>query len=72
VSLILAGHTHGGQFVIPYTPPLFVPSKFGAEFASGLVQNTNNKMIVSRGIGTTGIPIRVNCRPEIVVVEFTN
>ncbi len=70
VSLILAGHTHGGQFVIPFMTPLFVPSKFGGEFASGLIKNSNNKMIISKGIGTTGIPLRLNCRPEIVIVEF--
>ena len=72
VSVILAGHTHGGQFVIPFTPPLFVPSKFGAEFASGLIKNSHNYMIISKGLGTTGIPVRFNCKPEIVVVEFTN
>ena len=72
VSLILAGHTHGGQFVFPFTPPLFVPSKFGAEFASGLISSAHNKMIISKGIGTTGFPVRFNCKPEIVVVDFVN
>lgn len=73
VSLILAGHTHGGQFVFPFTPALFVPSKFGAEFASGLIKSSHNKMIISKGIGTTGpIAIRFNCRPEIIVVDFIN
>ena len=70
VTLILAGHTHGGQFVLPFTPPLFVPSKFGAQFASGMVQPNSNKMIISKGIGTGKIPLRLNCKPEIVVVEF--
>ena len=72
VSLILAGHTHGGQFILPFTQPLYVPSKFGAEFASGLIQKGKNKMIVTTGVGTSRIPVRFNCRPEIVVVEFTN
>ena len=70
VTLILAGHTHGGQFVIPFTPPMFVPSKFGAEFASGVVSTNHNEMIISKGIGTTGFPVRFNCKPEIVLVEF--
>jgi len=72
VALILAGHTHGGQFVIPMTPPLFVDSKYGSKFASGLIEDSkNNKMIISKGLGTTGvIPMRFNCKPEIVVVEF--
>ncbi len=70
VSIIFAGHTHGGQFIFPFTPPLFVPSKFGSEFASGLIESSSNKMIISKGIGTTGIPMRFNCKPEIVVVDF--
>ena len=70
VTLIFAGHTHGGQIIIPYTPALFVDSKFGSKLASGLVTDTGNPMIISRGLGTTGLPIRLNCKPEIVVVEF--
>ena len=70
VSLILAGHTHGGQFVLPFTPPLFVPSKFGSQFASGLIMNTHNKMIITKGLGTSILPVRLNCKPEIVVVDF--
>ena len=70
VDLILAGHTHGGQFILPFTPPLFVPSKFGAEFASGLINSRKNKMIISKGIGTSVVPIRLNCKPEIVIVDF--
>ena len=70
VSLILAGHTHGGQFVIPFTKPLFVPSKYGAAFASGLIEFSRNPMIISRGLGTSVIPLRLGCKPEIVVVDF--
>ncbi|MBR1618044.1 metallophosphoesterase [bacterium] len=70
-NMIFAGHTHGGQFIIPFTPPLFVPSKFGAEFASGMVQKGKNKMIITRGVGTSKVPVRFNCKPEIVVVDFT-
>lgn len=69
-SLILAGHTHGGQFIIPFLKPLFVPSKYGAEFAFGLVKPSNNTMIISKGLGTSIIPIRINCKPEIVIVDF--
>ena len=70
VNLILAGHTHGGQFVIPFTKPVFVPSKYGSEFASGLIKKTRNKMIVSKGLGLTGIPVRLNCKPEITIIDF--
>ncbi len=71
VTVILAGHTHGGQFIIPFMPPMFVPSKYGAEFASGMIENTHNKMIISKGLGTSVLPVRFLCKPEIVVVDFT-
>lgn len=70
VSLILAGHTHGGQFVIPFAKPIFVPSKYGSEFASGLIKKTVNKMIISKGLGTSILPIRLNCKPEITIIDF--
>ena len=70
VTLIIAGHTHGGQFVIPGTPALFTPSKFGSKFAKGLIKETHNQMVISKGLGVTGIPIRFNCKPEIVVIDF--
>ncbi len=70
VNLILAGHTHGGQFVIPFAKPVYVSSKYGSEFANGLIKKARNRMIVSTGIGTTGFPARLNCKPEIVIVDF--
>jgi len=71
VSLILAGHTHGGQFIIPYLPALFVPSRYGSKFASGKINETGNTMIISRGIGTNKFPGRLNCKPEVVYIEFS-
>ena len=69
-SLILAGHTHGGQFIIPFSPPLFVDSKYGSDFASGLITSGNSKMIISKGLGMSGLPLRFNCKPEIIIVDF--
>ena len=69
-NLILAGHTHGGQFVIPYTPPLFVPSKYGSKFANGEIKETRNRMIISKGLGIARFPLRLKCKPEIVIIDF--
>jgi len=69
-SLILAGHTHGGQFILPFAKPLIVPSKYGSDFASGLIKQTINKMIISKGLGTSILPVRLNCKPEITIVDF--
>ena len=70
VLLTLAGHTHGGQIVLPFYGPVFVPSEFGKKYVSGLIEENNKKMIVSKGIGTSILPVRFGCIPEIVVVEF--
>ncbi len=70
VNLTLAGHTHGGQVVLPFIGPLIVPSKFGAKYASGYFDEQGRKMIVTKGIGTSILPLRFNCNPEIIVIEF--
>jgi uncharacterized protein len=67
VNLLLVGHTHGGQIGIP-----FLISKSNSAnkspFMSGLFDKGKTKMYVNRGIGTTHIPVRFFCRPEIAVI----
>lgn len=70
VDLVLAGHTHGGQVNIPFVGPPIVPSDFGDKYAYGLIEEDGKKMIVTSGIGTSILPIRFNCPPEIVVIDF--
>lgn len=70
VNLVLAGHTHGGQVKVPFIGALLVPSDYGRRFAEGFFDENGVKMIVSKGLGTSMIPIRFNCKPEIVVIEF--
>lgn len=70
VSLTLAGHNHGGQVVIPFIGPLIVSGKTGIKYARGLFYENNNSLIVGAGIGTSFLPIRLNCPPEIVVITF--
>lgn len=70
VGLVLSGHTHGGQVVIPgYGPPI-VPSRYGAKYAYGLVDAPATRVLVSSGIGMSGLPIRANCAPEIVLITL--
>lgn len=66
VDLTLSGHTHGGQIVLG--KPLVVPSKFGTKYAYGWFPN--EKLYVSRGLGSSILPLRFNCFPEITVIEF--
>jgi uncharacterized protein len=70
VCLTLAGHTHGGQIRIPLIWPSFVPSRYGARFAYGHIQESGRHMIVSGGLGTSFAPIRLGVPPEIVYVEI--
>ncbi len=70
VTLTLAGHTHGGQVRVPFVGAVSVPSQYGNRYAQGLINENNKKMIVTKGIGTSVLPIRFHCKPEIVVIEF--
>lgn len=69
VDLILAGHVHGGQVYIPFIGALIVPSIYGSKFARGLIYETDNKMIITKGLGTSILPIRFCSIPEIVVIN---
>lgn len=68
VNLTLAGHTHGGQVVLPLLGALIVPAK--DKYAQGFIIENNKKMIVTKGLGTSILPIRFNCKPEIIVIQF--
>jgi len=70
VSLILVGHTHGGQVVIPFVKPFWTPTENRGKYASGLFEINDTYLYVSRGIGTTALPIRFNCSPEVTMIEL--
>jgi hypothetical protein len=72
VDLILAGHVHGGQVRLPFIGALICPSTYGTKFASGDFKETQNRMIVTRGLGTSILSMRFNDIPEIVVLEENN
>ena len=66
VSLILSGHTHGGQVILPGIRPLALPP-LGRYYPQGHFNVGPTQLYVNRGIGTVGIPFRLNCPPEITV-----
>jgi len=68
VKLTLAGHTHGGQVVVPLFGPLIVPAK--RRYASGLVRTDASQVYISRGLGVVAPPFRLNCRPELPIYEL--
>jgi len=70
VALTLCGHTHGGQIRIPFLWEHFVPSVYGARYAYGHIIEDGRHMIVSGGLGTSGIPARLGVQPEILRIEI--
>ena len=70
VGLVLSGHTHGGQVNLPIIGPPVVPSIYGQKYVQGLVQGPVTQVFVTRGIGTITPPVRLFCKPEIVLVTL--
>ena len=71
VELVLAGHAHGGQVRLPFIGGLIAPGQgLFPEYDAGCYAIEDMKMIVSRGIGNSVIPLRINNRPEIVVIDL--
>ena len=70
IDVMLSGHTHGGQVRLPFLGPPFVPSKYGRRYAYGQFTEKSRHLIVSGGLGCSGLPIRFGMPPEIVVVEI--
>jgi predicted MPP superfamily phosphohydrolase len=72
IDLVLSGHTHGGQIRLPYLPPLYLP-RYSGRFVAGFYQVSPHRipLYVSRGVGTSVLPMRFLCRPEIGLFELT-
>lgn len=68
VSLMLAGHTHGGQVSFPIIGAVIAPSDFGLRYVRGHVFENNHHLFVTTGIGTSIVPVRLNVPPEIVLL----
>ncbi len=70
-NLVFSGHTHGGQFRIPFAGGVFAPDQgIFPKYDAGLFEEDGTSMIISRGIGNSIIPFRINNFPEIVVVNL--
>ena len=73
IDLAIAGHAHGGQFRIPFVGGLVAPNQgLFPKYTSGNYKSENTNMVVSRGLGNSIIPIRINNRFELVVIELSN
>jgi uncharacterized protein len=70
VGLVLSGHTHGGQVIVPGLGAPIVPSRYGQKYLHGLVEGPCCRVFISRGVGTISPPVRFLCRPEIVLITL--
>ncbi|MBE6030044.1 MAG: metallophosphoesterase [Clostridiales bacterium] len=70
VSLMLSGHSHGGQVRIPFYTDKYLP-KYGMKYVNGLYEAGENTLYVTKGIGTTKLPLRFMAKPEIVTITLT-
>ncbi len=69
MPLMLAGHTHCGQIVLPYFGALATASEYGERYACGIVRESGRTLIVSAGLGTSVLPFRFRAPPDLWLVE---
>lgn len=69
IDLMFSGHTHGGQVRVPGIPPVGL-SKIERKYLGGLCHGPHCRLVVSRGVGMAGIPLRFRVRPEIGEIKL--
>ncbi len=71
IDLIFAGHAHGGQIRLPFIGGIIAPGQgFFPKYDSGLYVKNDTSMVVSRGIGNSLFPLRINNKPEIIMITL--
>jgi len=71
IALTLSGHTHGGQIVFARIGNDIISlARLASPYVAGLYSIESSRMYVSRGVGTVGVPVRLNCPPEITKITL--
>lgn len=70
VSLVLSGHTHGGQLALPFKKRSFNFARIGTKWTYGLFEINGRFLYVNRGFGSTGVPARISISPEITIITL--
>jgi predicted MPP superfamily phosphohydrolase len=70
-AFLMAGHTHCGQIAVPLIERWYIPSRFGERYRCGRYQEQGRVMIVSGGISTSVVPLRLFAPPEWWLITFT-
>jgi uncharacterized protein len=69
IDLQLSGHSHGGQIRIPLIPPLYLP-ELAKKYVMRTYQVGRLPLYTNAGLGTVGLPVRLNCPPEITLITL--
>lgn len=70
VALTLAGHVHGSQVNLPLLRAGVTPSRYGARYRAGHIEEHGRHLFVSRGVGTSRLPVRFLAPPEVALLEL--
>ena len=71
VAVVFSGHAHGGQFILPLIGGLYAPEQgVLPKYTQGVKRLDNTDFIVSRGLGNSSFPFRLNNRPEVVLLRL--
>lgn len=70
IGLMLAGHTHCGQVRLPLIGALRTMSAYGQRYACGLIREQGRTLIVTAGLGTSGVPLRLGAVPDLWLVRL--
>lgn len=69
-DIMFSGHAHGGQFILPGIGGIFAPGQgLFPKYYKG-IYGEKSKLVVSRGLGNSGFPLRLFNRPDVVVVDI--
>jgi predicted MPP superfamily phosphohydrolase len=73
VDLVLTGHAHGGQWRLPAIGGVFAPGQgLLPKYTAGMYRLGKTVMCVSRGLGNTSFPLRIENKPELVLITLRN
>jgi predicted MPP superfamily phosphohydrolase len=70
IPLMLAGHTHCGQIVLPVVGALATGSHYGTRYFCGLIEDQGKTLIVTSGLGTSIIPVRIGAPPDMWLITI--
>jgi len=71
IALMLVGHTHCGQIALPLVGPIITGSDYGRKYACGLYRRGDETLVVTGGLGTSHLPLRLGAPPDVWVIDVS-